>query len=122
MIHEVFEKVNYGEVLEAASPDELLRANGPALALVKEHLNRFRIVPQSDEERYGACVKESLRWVWNALQLRLPIGGGFQLGSLSKEDRQHESEFFYPIPKAGELGLSDGELSGLEISNSKRES
>ncbi|MCA9419339.1 MAG: hypothetical protein KC917_23955, partial [Candidatus Omnitrophica bacterium] len=38
MIHEVFEKVNYGEVLEAASPDELLRANGPALALVKEHL------------------------------------------------------------------------------------
>ncbi len=113
MMHEILERVSFKDVLDSESPDRLFESK-EGLREIAEGLNKvFLGTPR--EDRFEEYVRESLRWVWNVLHLPLPVGEGFRLGQLTPWDRQHEMEFYYPIPKSSKLKLTSEELSSLAI-------
>jgi len=113
MMHEILERISYKEVFDSESPEALFDSLGSARETVENSVASYRVAPR--EDRVEGCVRESLRWVWNVLQLKLPIGNGFSLGQLAPWDRLHEKEFYYPLPDSSRLNLDLEAMPSLGI-------
>ena len=100
MLHEILEEIDFGSVGKSSSADDLLKDEEISRIIAKK-LKRFGFPRDPRDE--AVCIREAARMIWNTLNTTL-ADPGRSLSSLVASDKITELEFYYPMPKPGDIG------------------
>jgi len=102
MLHEIFEKTDFAKAGQAPSHKELL-ADTEMSKLIDKKLARYGFIGDFYRD-------ETAKIVWATLKTPF-VPDGFALADMVKNDKLHETEFYYPFPDARQLRIPGVKIS-----------